>query len=50
MNLGEEKSVASVDVIKEHAKEANVAEDTAHTLGWVTGVVSLCVEESENKL
>ena len=47
MNLGEEKCVASVDVIKEHAKEANVAEDTAHTLGWVTGVVSLCVEESE---
>ena len=47
-SLGEEKCVASVNVIKEHAKETNIAEDTAHTFRWVTGVVALGVEKSES--
>ena len=50
MKLAKNQRVASVNVVKEHAKEANIAKDATHTFWRIARVVSGSIEESSYSL
>ena len=42
----DQEAVSNVEVVKEHAKETNVAKNSPHSLLRVASVIALCIDES----